>query len=60
MASGKDKDIQVLVPYSTLLGLLEAPGRLIEVEKQLKHQSRQIGALRGQLIEVIDKLRDKK
>jgi hypothetical protein len=59
MAANKENDIQVLIPYSDLTRLLEAPKRLIEVEKQLKHQSRQIGALRGQLIEVIDKLREK-
>lgn len=59
MASGNDKDFQVLIPYSDLVRLLDAPKRLVEVEKLLKHQSRQIGALRGQLIEVIDKLREK-
>lgn len=59
MASNKDNDIQVLISYSDLTRLLEASKRLVEVEKQLKHQSRQIGALRGQLIEVIDKLREK-
>lgn len=59
MASKKENDLHVLVPYSTLLGLLEAPARLLEVEKQVKHQSRQIGALRGQLIEVIEKLKQR-
>lgn len=59
MASNKDNDIQVLVPYSTLLGLLDAPKRIAEQDKIIKHHERMIGALRGQLIEVIDKLREK-
>ena len=57
MASHKDNDFQVLVPYSTLLSLMHAPERLVEQEKILKHHERMIGALRGQLIEVIEKLK---
>lgn len=59
MASHKDNDFQILVPYSTLVSLMEAPKRLVEQEKVLKHHERMIGALRGQLIEVIEKLKEK-
>lgn len=59
MPSDKKYDFPVLVPYSVLESLLEAPKQLEETRKVLKHHNRMIGALRGQLIEVIDKLRDK-
>lgn len=59
MADDKKKDdIQVLVPYSVLLGLLEAPKQMEEMKAMLKHHNRLIGSIRGQLIEVIDKLRE--
>ena len=59
MADEKKKDeIQVLVPYSVLVGLLEAPKQLEEMKAIIKHHNRLIGSLRGQLIEVIDKLRN--
>lgn len=54
----KNNDIQVIVPYSVLVGLLEAPKQLEEMRAMLKHHSRLIGSIRGQLIEVIDKLRE--
>lgn len=54
----KKDDIQVLVPYSVLVGLLEAPKQLEEMRTTLKHHNRLIGSIRGQLIEVIDKLRE--
>lgn len=57
MASEQEKDIQVLVPYSTLVGLLEVPKRLAELENIVKHQGRQLGAIRGQQVEIMDKLR---
>lgn len=59
MPSDKDPGIQVLIPYKDLCKLLDASRRLEEVEKQLSHQNRMIGALRGQLYEVIEKLRSK-
>lgn len=57
MAPDLEKEIQVLVPYSTLVGLLEAPKRLAELELIVKRQGRQLGAIRGQQVEIMDKLR---
>lgn len=59
MASEKDSGFQVLIPYKELCKLLDASKRLEEVEKELSHQNRMIGALRGQLYEVIEKVRSK-
>lgn len=50
-------EVKVLVPYDTLVKLLEAPQRVQQLEKELTHHKRMIGALRGQLLEVMDKLR---
>ena len=52
-----DKQLQVVIPYKLLSELLEAPKRVQELEKELQHQKRMLGALRGQLYEVIDKLK---
>lgn len=54
-----DTSLQVLIPYKTLCKLLEAPKQVEELRKELVHQNRQIAALRGQLFEVIEKLRNK-
>lgn len=54
-----DKQLQVVIPYKLLSEFLEAPKRVSELEKELQHQKCQIGALRGQLFEVIEKLREK-
>lgn len=54
-----DKQLQVLIPYKLLSELLEAPKKVVELEKELQHQKRMLGALRGQLLEVIEKLREK-
>lgn len=54
-----DKQLQVVIPYKLLSELLEAPKRVQELEKEFQHQKRQLGALRGQLFEVIEKLREK-
>lgn len=59
MPQNDDSPIQVLIPYKTLCKLLEAPKQVEELRKELIHQNRQIGALRGQLFEVIEKLRNK-
>lgn len=59
MASEKDPGFQVLIPYKDLCKLLDASKRLEEVEKQLSHQNRMIGALRGQLYEVVEKIKSK-
>ena len=55
----EDKQLQVIIPYKLLSELLEAPNRVSELEKELQHQKRMLGALRGQLFEVIEKLREK-
>lgn len=52
-----DKQLQVVIPYKLLSELLEAPKKVTELEKELQHQKRQLGALRGQLFEVIEKLK---
>ena len=52
-----DKELQVVIPYKLLSELLEAPKRVSELEKELQHQKRMLGALRGQLFEVIDKMK---
>ena len=53
-----DKQLQVVIPYKLLSELLEAPKRVSELEKELQHQKRQLGALRGQLYEVIEKIKE--
>lgn len=53
-------DFPVLVPYSVLESLLQLPRQLEETKKILKHHNRMIGALRGQMIEIVDKLRESK
>lgn len=53
----EDKQLQVIIPYKLLNELLEAPKRVSELEKELQHQKRMLGALRGQLFEVIEKLK---
>lgn len=52
-----DTSLQVVIPYKLLSELLEAPKRVSELEKELQHQKRMLGALRGQLFEVIEKLK---
>lgn len=53
-----DKQLQVVIPYKLLTELLEAPKRVVELEKELQHQKRMLGALRGQLFEVIEKIKE--
>lgn len=59
MPGSNDEGLQVLIPYKTLSKLLEAPKQVEELRKELSHQNRQLGALRGQLFEVIEKMRSK-
>lgn len=56
MANFDPGDVMVMIPYKTLVGLLEAPKRVEELEKMLRAQSKTLGALRGQFIELIDKI----
>lgn len=51
-------DVMVMIPYKTLVSLLEAPRRVEELEKMLRAQSKTLGALRGQFVELLDKLRE--
>ena len=57
MAFNPDDQLNVVIPYKTLCELLEASRQLQEVYKELKSTNRQVAALRGQLLEVIDKIR---
>lgn len=59
MAPDKNEGLQVLIPYKVLCQLLEAPKQVEELRKELKSTNRQLGALRGQLFEVIEKMRNK-
>ena len=59
MAPDKDPGIQVLIPYKELLKLLETSKEVSELNKEIAHNRRLIGALRGQLFEVIEKIRTK-
>lgn len=59
MAQNQDEPLQVLIPYKTLCQLLEAPKQVEELRKELRSTNRQLGALRGQLFEVIEKMRNK-
>lgn len=54
-----DTALPVLVPYKVLVKLLEYPKEVEQLRKEVAHQNRQLGALRGQLFEVIEKIRNK-
>lgn len=58
MANFDPTDVMVMIPYKTLVSLLEAPRRVEELEKMLRAQSKTLGALRGQFIELLDKLHE--
>lgn len=55
----QDEPLQVLIPYKVLCKLLEAPKQVEELRNDLRSTNRQLGALRGQLFEVIEKIRSK-
>lgn len=59
MAQHHDEPLQVLIPYKVLCQLLDAPKQVEELRKELRSTNRQLGALRGQLFEVIEKMRNK-
>jgi len=59
MAQNYDEPLQVLIPYKTLCQLLEAPKQVEELRKEIRSTIRQLGALRGQLFEVIEKMRNR-
>lgn len=47
-------DLQVVIPYKTLLELLEAAQSVAELKKQIELRDQQILAMRKQLSEVFD------
>lgn len=53
-------DLQVIVPYKTLVSLLEAATRQDEFAHKLKQLEGQINGLRGQFFEYVTQLSDKK
>ena len=53
-------DIQVIVPYKTLVSLLEAATRQDEFARKLKQLDGQINALRGQFFEYVTQSADSK
>lgn len=59
MAQHQEEPLQVLIPYKVLCQLLEAPKQVEELRRELRSTNRQLGALRGQLFEVIEKMRNK-
>lgn len=59
MALNQDDPLQVLIPYKVLCQLLEAPKKVQELSNELRSTNRQLAALRGQMFEVIEKMRSK-
>lgn len=59
MAQNQDEPLQVLIPYKMLCQLLDAPKQVVELRNELKSTNRQLAALRGQLFEVMEKMRNK-
>lgn len=59
MAQNQDEPLQVLIPYKMLCQLLDAPKQVAELRNELKSTNRQLAALRGQLFEVMEKMRNK-
>ena len=53
-------DIQVIVPYKTLVSLLEAATRQDEFARKLKQLDGQISALRGQFFEYVSQSAESK
>lgn len=51
-------ELQVLIPYKTLQELLGAVEAVPQLLKELKRRDDQIAALRSQLTEVFDVIRD--
>lgn len=51
---GKLPDLQVVIPYRTLLELLDAAQSVSELKKTIELRDQQIHAMRGQLSEVFE------
>lgn len=54
----KIPDLQVVLPYKTLLELLDAASSVTELKKQIEIRDKQIDALRRQFIELMDVVQD--
>lgn len=54
----KQDDFDVLVPLSKLLGLLDAAQRVDELTVEMDSLKEQYKLLRGQFVEVMEKIRD--
>lgn len=53
----KPDDLQVIIPYSQLMGLLNASQRVQELDKKMDRVLQQQAALRGQFMELMDAFR---
>lgn len=54
----KQDDFNVLVPLSKLMGLLDAAQRVNDLTDEVDHLKEQQRLLRGQFVEVMEKVRD--
>lgn len=54
----KEDDFNVLVPLSKLMGLLDAAQRVNELTDEVGDLKEQYRLLRGQFVEVMEKVRD--
>lgn len=54
----KQDDFDVLVPLSKLLGLLDAAQRVNDLSEEMDSLKEQYRLLRGQFVEVMEKIRD--
>lgn len=54
----KQDDFDVLVPLSKLLGLLDAAQRVNDLSEEMDSLKEQYKLLRGQFVEVMEKIRD--
>ena len=50
--------IQVILPYSDLVKMVEMGKKMEEMEKQLKHIDEQYTAIRGMFSECLEKIKD--
>lgn len=50
----KPDDLQVIIPYSQLMGLLNASQRVQELDKKMDRVLQQQAALRGQFLELME------
>lgn len=57
-AMAKIPEIQVVIPYKLLQELLGAVEVVPQLQKELQRRDDQISALRSQLVEVFDVIRD--